>query len=114
MPLSERERGRLDDMLAAAREARAFLGQVSVEGLAADAMRLSAIAYKLTVLGEAASGLPEELRLKHPELPWQRMRGLRNVLIHDYGRIDADIIYAVLTQNLPDIITALEQLLEEP
>lgn len=113
MPLNERERGRLDDMLAAAREARGFLGQVSLEGLKTDSMRLAAIVYKLAVLGEAASRLPEEWRLGHPELPWQQIRGLRNVLIHDYGRIDVEIVYAVLTQNLPGVITTLEHLLEE-
>ena len=59
-----------------------------------------------------------EFRSAHPEIPWQRIVGLRNVIAHEYGDIIFDRIWDVLTQDVPELIRLLEPLMpplpEEP
>ncbi|MGE0601677.1 MAG: DUF86 domain-containing protein [Dehalococcoidia bacterium] len=59
------------------------------------------------VLGEAATRLSTELRSEHPEIPWREMIGMRNVLIHGYDVASTDILHAVVTRDLPEVLPKL-------
>ncbi len=69
-------------------------------------MRLQdASAFDISTIGEAAAHVSEEFQQAHPEIPWIKMRGIRNRLVHifDYGQIDYDIIWTVATVELPEL-----------
>jgi uncharacterized protein with HEPN domain len=57
----------------------------------------------LQIIGEAASKLSADLRTAHPEVPWSRIIGMRNVLIHDYLAIDIDIVWTAVERDLPQL-----------
>src|SRR5207302_964406 len=59
------------------------------------------------ILGEAASRVSAPRRQQHPEVPWTQITALRNRLIHGYDTIDLDILWQILTGDLPPLITAL-------
>jgi uncharacterized protein with HEPN domain len=63
------------------------------------------------VIGEAASRIPEPDRKKWPEIPWRQIIGTRHHLIHGYDAVDPDILWSILTKDLPDLAKTLEQIL---
>ncbi len=54
---------------------------------------VDAVLRNLEIIGEAARNIPEEIRSKYPEIPWNRVVGLRNVVIHGYFVVDLEIIW---------------------
>ena len=71
-------------------------------------MRL-ALVRLLEVVGEAASRVPVDFRDEHPEIPWIGVVGLRNRLIHGYDDVDYDVVWKILTEDIPAFVTELEQ-----
>lgn len=68
----------------------------------------------LEIVGEAASQTSEETRRLHAEWPWNQIVGLRNRLIHGYNEVDFDILWTVLMEDLPPLITQLKRALTDP
>lgn len=73
-----------------------------------------AVERSLEIIGEAASRVSNEFRDAHPEISWKGMKGLRNVLIHEYGEIKHERIWVVATERVPDLIKLLEKLVPPP
>jgi uncharacterized protein with HEPN domain len=71
-----------------------------------------ALTRLLEIIGEAANRIPDEVQSQFPQLPWLQMIGLRNRLIHGYDNVDFDILWAIITQDLPGLIAQLESILE--
>jgi uncharacterized protein with HEPN domain len=71
---------------------------------------VEAVVWNLTVLGEAARHIPQEIVDAHPEIPWPQMRGIRNRVIHGYDQINWKIIWNVVKLELPPLVPLLEQI----
>ena len=69
-----------------------------------------ALVRLLEIIGEAANQTSKEERSRYPEIPWLQIVSLRNRLIHGYDAVDFDILWQILTQDLPLLITALEKI----
>lgn len=108
--MPRRDAERLEDALAAARAAIGFAAGLSLTELQADARTLAALKYELLVLGEALGGVSETTRLKATELPWQQIRGLRNVITHEYFRVSPAVLHQIVTVDLPQLLPLLERL----
>ncbi|MGA1134377.1 MAG: DUF86 domain-containing protein [Prochlorotrichaceae cyanobacterium] len=72
----------------------------------------AAILYQLIIIGEATKRLSNEFREQYPTIPWKQMAGLRDVVIHDYDELDLDILWNVISINLPDILPEIQVILE--
>lgn len=70
---------------------------------------VDAVQMNLMVIGEAARHIPDEIVRKYPEIPWAEMRGLRNVLAHEYDRVEFEVIWQVAKEELPEIKPRLER-----
>ena len=102
-------------MLNAARAARRFAAGGSYEEFLLDEMRQAAVLHKLTVLGEAAKRVTPALRQTLPAIPWRSATGLRDRVVHEYQRIALDVVWRVVSDDLPPLVDALETLnLESP
>jgi uncharacterized protein with HEPN domain len=67
----------------------------------------------LEVLGEAASKLSEEVRLRFPGISFAKMISMRNRLIHEYFDVDLDIVWTAVSEDLPPLLAVLESVLAQ-
>ncbi len=72
---------------------------------------VKAVLYDFIVMGEAAINIPAEIQARALDLPWQLMSDLRNVIAHEYFRVEPEIVWDTIQNNLPDLIKPLQQLL---
>lgn len=69
-----------------------------------------ALAHLIQIIGEAARHVSTELQQKHLEIPWSAIIGMRHKVVHDYLEVDEDIVWDVVTADLPSIVAALERI----
>ncbi|WP_267461284.1 DUF86 domain-containing protein [Thermus thermophilus] len=74
---------------------------------------MDAVVRNLEVIGEAARQIPSEVRERYPEVPWRRVIGLRNVVVHEYFAVDVEIVWTVVRQSLPELKEALRRMMAE-
>jgi uncharacterized protein with HEPN domain len=96
------------DILEFGRLALKFVGTRPVEEFLADEIRVYATTYVVQVVGEAASHLSAELRASLDDIPWPRIVGMRNRLVHGYGGIDYSIVWRVTVEEMPRLMARLE------
>jgi len=65
------------------------------------------------ILGEAACRISDELHVSHPEIPWTKIIGMRNILVHDYIGIDLNLVWQVVERDLPELRPKLERLFRD-
>jgi uncharacterized protein with HEPN domain len=111
MPPSEEDAAYLWDMLEAARAVARFIAGRAREQYLADEVLQAAIERKIEIVGDAARNVSDPFQKAHPEIPWSKIMGQRHVLAHDYGRIEHDRIWSVVSQHLPALVPQLESLL---
>jgi len=91
----------LEDILQAITRIREYTAGLSLTAFPGDAKTLDAVVRNLEVIGEAAKTVPEAIRLQHPEVEWTKIVGLRNILIHQYFGVDAELIWDIIRNKLP-------------
>jgi uncharacterized protein with HEPN domain len=70
-----------------------------------------AIIRQLEIIGEATKQLSPDLRARHPDLPWRRVAGLRDVLIHQYMGVDLEAVWGIVVDHVPVLRQRVEQIL---
>lgn len=110
MRLEEGVLGRLQDMIEAIHAVEVIVEGMDEASFLADRRSRDAVLWNLTVLGEAVRGVPAHLQDAHPEVPWARMRGLRNLLVHEYFGIDDRIVWATVTRNVLPLLEPLRRI----
>lgn len=110
MRLDDDVLGRLQDMIGAIQAVEAIVEGMDEASFLADRRSRDAVLWNLTVLGEAVRGVPAELQNAHPEVPWARMRALRNLLVHEYFGIDDRIVWATATRNVLPLLEPLRRI----
>lgn len=68
---------------------------------------------RLAIIGEAAKGLPKELKQKHPGVKWKEITGMRDILIHEYFDIKLERVWQTITEDLPQLKSEVTKILKE-
>ena len=98
-------------MLDSAKEALSLIEGKDRGCLDSDRLLGLALVRLLEVLGEAAGRIAKDYRSKHPQIPWMQIIGLRNRLIHGYDSVDMDILWNIVSKDLPPLIFNLEKII---
>jgi uncharacterized protein with HEPN domain len=109
--MTPRDQGYLLDILLAARLVCEFVKDVSRTEFDDSLLIQSAVMRQLEIIGEAAKRLSFETRAELPDLPWQQMAGMRDILIHAYRKVDLTAVWQAATVSAPGLIPKLEPLI---
>ncbi len=99
-----------DDRLEDIRAAVGRIADIVAGGRAAfdgDHILQAAALYNLQVIGEAAARISQQRRDELADVPWRELIGMRNIVVHEYFRVDLDQIWTTLTRDVPDLAERL-------
>jgi uncharacterized protein with HEPN domain len=99
------------DMLEAARTVLSMTAGVTYEQYLSNRMMQLAVERAIEIIGEAARNVSEEFQQAHPNIPWRPIVAQRHVLAHEYGAIEQERIWRVVTVHIPELIALLRPLL---
>ncbi len=102
------------DILKAARLIMQFKDGLNKAAFLNDTKTQSAILHQIVILGEATKRLSSEFRAKYQEIPWGKITGMRDRLIHEYQRVDLNRVWRTASMDIPQLITLLEPLAPIP
>jgi uncharacterized protein with HEPN domain len=105
------DRVSLLQMRSHAQEAVAMGRGKTQDDIAADRKLQLALTRLIEIVGEAAARVSPETRLRHPEIPWPAMVGMRNRLIHGYDMVDWAVLQSTISVDLPQLVSALDAIL---
>ena len=94
-------------------ESLRFTDDITYEEFAEDPKTLKAVVWNLTIIGEAVRHIPAEVQANYTSVPWSKMRGMRNHIVHAYAQIDLEIVWLVVRDELPPLVPVLQQILDE-
>jgi uncharacterized protein with HEPN domain len=103
---------RLRHILDSARKTIQFACGKGLDDLVADEKLLLALTRLLEIIGEAAAGVSDEFRKRHPEVPWRQMSDTRNRLIHAYFDTDPRLVWETVEGELPSLIQQVEAIVK--
>jgi uncharacterized protein with HEPN domain len=101
----------LEDIIESANKVLAYTRGLSYEQFLADSKTVDAVIRNFEIIGEAANRLPDEIRDRFPNIDWQRIRGFRNRIVHDYMGIDYKIVWLIKENFLQPMIAEIKNIL---
>ena len=103
--------GRLRDIREACSLIESYMAGVSSEDFFEDTEKQDAVIRRIEIIGEATAHLSEATHAQLPALPFRQMRGMRNIVAHDYGHVDVGLVWKAATEKIPLIRRVLDDFL---
>lgn len=100
-------------MLEYAQKARSFVGNLPLQKFQKDEQKILATVRALEIIGEAGRLIPKSLRNRYPEIPWTKIVGMRNIMIHEYFGVDSEVIWKTVREDLPRLCSQLSRMLAD-
>jgi len=106
-----RDEGYLLDILNAALKIQLYISQTSWEEFDKDDMISDAVVRRMEIIGEASKRISGRTKNSHPELDWRKIIGMRNRLIHEYFRVDKQLVWSTAISDIPELIRLIQPLI---
>jgi uncharacterized protein with HEPN domain len=94
---------RIDDILEAIWRIQEYSAGLDFSAWQQDQKTVDAVIRNFEIIGEAANHVPDEVQERFPKIPWAKMRGIRNVLIHEYFGVDIEVVWRTIQDDLPGL-----------
>ncbi len=98
----------LEDMLDSALKIKRYTTNLNYDSFLNDDKTIDAVVRNFEIIGEAANRIDPDFRIMNPEIEWNRIRGFRNRIVHDYFGIDYEIVWTIIENNLDNLIEQIE------
>lgn len=108
-----RDRDALFDVLQACRLVMEFKGRLDQDAFLHDAKTQSAVLHQLLVIGEAVKRLSDAFRFEHPQIPWKRIAGMRDLVIHHYDHVDLEEVWKTISVDVPQLMGFVQPLVDK-
>lgn len=103
----------LDDILESINKIQEYLGDSLFEDLIRNGMKIDAIVRNLEIIGEASKNISQELRDKYPFVEWKKISDFRNILAHEYFKVDHEIMWDIMKNKIPELKKQIKAILEK-
>jgi len=103
----------IEDILESMGKIQRYIKSLDYKEFENNELIVDAVIRNLEIIGEASKNIPDGIRDKYPNIPWRRMIGLRNITAHEYFGVDLNIIWEIITTNLPETKPKIELILED-
>ncbi|MCC4771615.1 DUF86 domain-containing protein [Methanosarcina sp. DH2] len=103
----------LRDILDSVDKIGSFIEGLDFDEFAEDDKTVYAVIRALEIMGEATKNLPESLKKNHPEVPWRKMTGTRDKVIHGYFGVDLEVVWSTVNEDIPSVKPLIEKILGE-
>ena len=101
----------LEDIIESAEKILQYTKGISFEEFFKDNKTVDAVIRNFEIIGEASNLIPDELKDKYSEIDWHRIRGFRNRIVHDYFGVDLLIIWKIIFDQIPGLITEITKII---
>jgi uncharacterized protein with HEPN domain len=91
----------LDDIVEACDKVGRYTLGLTFEQFRNTEIVVDAVTRNLELIGEASKSVPDELRSKYPDVPWRKMTGLRDVVVHGYFWVDVQLLWDIVQREVP-------------
>ena len=102
----------LEDMLEAANKIKIYCREHTLESFLSDEKTKDAVTRNFEIIGEAANRLSSSFKEENPDLRWERLRGFRNRIVHEYFGVDHQIICSIVENDLDFYIEEIQLLIK--
>ena len=85
------------------------MNNVDIEELKSNEILLDSMLFRMIQVSENATKISEEYKSTKRNIPWKAIYGLRNRIVHDYGNVDLNIVYATLKNDIPSLLEILNE-----
>lgn len=99
------------DILDSIKDIKTFVQGIKYTGFIRDRKTVNAVVRSIEIIGEASKKIPSALRAKYSSVPWKKMSGMRDKLIHEYFGVDTRILWEVATKEIYTIETPMKSIL---
>lgn len=101
----------LEDMLESALKIKRYTANLDFDLFITDDKTIDAVVRNFEIIGEAANRMDPDFRTINSEIDWNRIRGFRNRIVHDYFGIDYEIVWTIIENDLENLIEQLEDII---
>ncbi len=100
------------DIIDSINDIEAFIKGMHFEAFVGDRKTTNAVIRSIEVVGEATKNIPKSIRDKHPSVPWKKMTGMRDKLIHEYFGVDLEILWKTAKEDIPSLKSLIQEVLK--
>lgn len=112
--MNKREyRDYLNDISLSIKDVKSFIKGMGRNDFLNDRKTVNAVVRSIEIIGEAAKHIPKSIRDKTPDIPWQKIVGMRNKITHEYFGVDNNIVWKTAKHFLPKLGTQISKLIRE-
>lgn len=104
---------RLDHLIEAIEEILQFTRNITEEEFHENRLIVRAVERNFQIIGEASKHIPDDVKEKYQDVEWDKMKAMRNFVVHEYNNVQEDVIWITIQKHLPETLAKLKFVLEQ-